>query len=566
MSKPGPQPKQVMQRLGEKYPGTDTAEPATNEALLAALAAVSAAENSRAPLLERMQPTDDLSATRIVPGRKQAAVLAWVDDAFRIMLSEHSLDDELTGKVKKLLPVVAAVALVKEEFLSIGQHPLQRLVDTIYTGCLGWHSRLGRAGEALQAELDRIVTGVQRYFESPEQDFSDLLSQLEEFIGAELSASERMRKRVIASEQGKLKASSARVTAGMALNELMENQEFSVPILEFLIGPWFDSMQLTLITEGPDSKEWERMLKVTKTLVWTVQPFDSSDENERQRLYKLIPLMPRELGGLLTSLKNDPTERKQAIAVVEDMHFRLLRNRPPKFKPYEPILLGSANARTSVTERLLAQIKPLQPGQWFKISTEDGPNLRVQLALKMDEYHQLLFVNRAGIKALQKTFEEFAYLLSSGVARPCPAAPALSISLLKALDMEAEASAGSAKVAAPAQTGKKKPGLSPRVQELIKQRAKAAGESEPSNLVIGSWVKFSDGDEPQLCKLAARIDGLDKWLFVNNRGVKQRELNSAELSALQESGHCELVTSESRFEQTVANMVRDFRNHHGEED
>ncbi|MFB3076748.1 MAG: DUF1631 family protein, partial [Lysobacterales bacterium] len=263
---------------------------------------------------------------------------------------------------------------------------------------------------------------------------------------------------------------------------------------------------------------------------------------------------------------NDPTERKQAIAVVEDMHFRLLRNRPPKFKPYEPILLGSANARTSVTERLLAQIKPLQPGQWFKISTEDGPNLRVQLALKMDEYHQLLFVNRAGIKALQKTFEEFAYLLSSGVARPCPAAPALSISLLKALDMEAEASAGSAKVAAPAQTGKKKPGLSPRVQELIKQRAKAAGESEPSNLVIGSWVKFSDGDEPQLCKLAARIDGLDKWLFVNNRGVKQRELNSAELSALQESGHCELVTSESRFEQTVANMVRDFRNHHGEED
>jgi hypothetical protein len=563
MSGRPPQAELVKQHLQDKYPAGAAREPLAEEALLNALAAVATGEDSRKPLLERMQASNDLSAPRPKPCPKQAALISWVDDAFRLMLTEHSLDDELTGKIRKVLPAVAAVALLEGDFLSIGQHPVQKLLDRIYTGCVGWHSRLGRAGEALPTVLEKIVIAINRYLESPEQDFTGLLQKLQDFLTAEMTASERMRERVIASEQGKLKAASARITAGVALNELMENQQFSAAVTEFLIGPWYDSMQLTLITEGPQSKEWERMLKVTQTLVWTVQPLDTTDDNERQRLYKLIPLIPRQLEDLLISLQNDAAERKQAIAAIEDMHFRMLRGRPPKFQPHEPILLGPANARTSVTEQMLTQIKPLEPGQWFKISTEDGPNLRVELALKMDEYQQLLFVNRAGIKAMQKTFEEFAYLLSSGVARPCPLVPAFSVSLLKVLDMEAEAE--EARLTTPQGSGKAKARLSPRVQELKKKRAMAEKEGGPAVPTIGSWVNFTDGDEAQMCKLAARIDSLDKWMFVNNRGVKQRELNSEELTALQESGQCELVTSESRFEQTVASVVKDFRSPEGEE-
>jgi hypothetical protein len=562
MSGQPPQIDLVKQHLQDKYPSGSGGEPLAEQTLLDALAAA-AGEDSRTPLLERIQVSDDLGAPRLVPCKKQAALIAWVDDAFRLMLTEHPLDDELTGRIRKVLPAVAAVALFEGGFLTIGEHPLQKLLDRIYTGCIGWHSRLGRAGEALPTVIDKIVKVVLRYFESPEQDFSVLLKKFEVFLDAEQTAAQRMSERVIASEQGKLKAASARITAGMALNEMMENQQFSAAVKDFLIGPWYDSMQLTLITEGPESKEWERMLKVTRTLIWTVQPIDGIDDNERQRLYKLIPLIPRELEGLLASLQSDPSERKQAIATIEDMHFRLLRNRPPKFQPHEPILLGPGNANTSVSEHMLEQIKPLKPGQWFKISTEDGPNLRVQLALKMDEYHQLLFVNRAGIKAMQKTFEEFAYLLSSGVARPCPVVPAFSVSLLKSLDMEAEARAAS--IATPSGESGNKTALSPRVQELRKRRERATGEDDSTALVIGSWVSFTDGDEPQTCKLAARIDSLDKWMFVNNRGVKQRELNSEELAALKEAGQCELVTSESRFEQTVATVVKDFRSPQGEE-
>ena len=561
MHKQTPEPELVIQALEQTYPGKSLAEPLGKAVILAALSAVHAAEDSRRPLLERMQPGGDKSSKKLVPGQQQSAMLSWVDAAFRLMLTEHPLDEALTARTKKLLPVVAAVALLEPDFLSVGIHPLQRLVDTIYSGCLGWHGRLGRSGEAVLAELDKILDIAGQYFANPDMDFSGQVDNLSAFFEAESKASERMRERVVASEQGKLKAASARITAGTALNELMDKQVFSAAMVDFMIGPWYDSMQRTLITEGPESKNWERMLTVTRTLVWTVQPLDTTEDGERQRLYKVIPLIPQQLEGLLVSLEHAPAEKKQAIAVVEDAHFQLLRNRPPKQKPFEPILLGSSSAHTSVTEHMLAQIKPLQTGQWFKISAEEGPNLRVQLALKIDDYHQLLFVNRSGVKAVQKSFEEFAYLLSSGVARPCSAAPALTLSLLKVLDIDTEDTRAGQRGTAGKEN--KWADLSPRVQELRKkrerERAEASANSDSADLAIGSWLKFSDGDEPLLCKLAVRIDGLDKWLFVNERGVRQRELSSSELDSLRESGHCELVSSESVFEKSVLRLMRDFR-------
>ncbi len=227
MSAAGPAPEHIMQLLLDKYPAADS-EPLTEAVLLAVLSAVSRGEDSRQPLLERIQTNKELGAARLVPSHRQAALLAWVDAAFRTMRAEHPLDDELTLRLNKLLPVVAAVAQIDGEFLRIGQHPLHRLMDHLHAAGLGWHSRLGRVGEALLTELDQIVTELQRFFESPQTDFTELLDRLDKFVTTEQSAVGRMRERVISSEQGKLKAASARITAGLLLNELMENNKLSL--------------------------------------------------------------------------------------------------------------------------------------------------------------------------------------------------------------------------------------------------------------------------------------------------------------------------------------------------
>ncbi len=90
-------------------------------------------------------------------------------------------------------------------------------------------------------------------------------------------------------------------------------------------------------------------------------------------------------------------------------------------------------------------------------------------------------------------------------------------------------------------------------------KATPSDHSDEFEISIGSWVMFSDTDSEQLCKLAARIDSIDRLLFVNERGVKQRELNHATIKALLDAGLCEVVPGGPRFQQTVSEMVRNFR-------
>ena len=87
----------------------------------------------------------------------------------------------------------------------------------------------------------------------------------------------------------------------------------------------------------------------------------------------------------------------------------------------------------------------------------------------------------------------------------------------------------------------------------------APAAEQAADLRIGDWVRFSDADKAVHCKLVARIDREDRYVFVNDFGKRQRELSGPELKALRASGQCERLAATSRFEETVANMVRSFR-------
>ena len=70
---------------------------------------------------------------------------------------------------------------------------------------------------------------------------------------------------------------------------------------------------------------------------------------------------------------------------------------------------------------------------------------------------------------------------------------------------------------------------------------------------------FKDQEEAILCKLAVRIADRDMYLFVNNRGQRERELNRSQLIELFEKDQLEMVPEKSSFEEAVAELVRNFR-------
>ncbi|MBO6566624.1 MAG: hypothetical protein JJ956_17870, partial [Pseudomonadales bacterium] len=60
----------------------------------------------------------------------------------------------------------------------------------------------------------------------------------------------------------------------------------------------------------------------------------------------------------------------------------------------------------------------LNPGDWFVFHQNDARHIKV--TLRADDSQHLIFTNRNGSSALQTSFEEFAYLMSSGTVKSLP--------------------------------------------------------------------------------------------------------------------------------------------------
>lgn len=590
-------PDQLRQQLLEKYPQSPQpgGSPMEKAALLTALRTLHSAGDMQQSLLDSLADASNLGSEDFSLSGPDTAILGWIDETFRIALNESNLDPLLAVPMRKLLPLVAAIAITDDQFLEIGDHPLHQLIDTIYSRCTGWHDGLGRGGSSVLALVEDTSTQALKYFKDQAPDFAQLQGKLEQSLDLEIPSFERIQERVIETERGRLKAQSARVTAGRAINDFMRGKVFPAEITEFLQGPWFDSLQLILIMQGPESQAWSRALLVTDTLVWTMQPCDLSDEDHRQRLYKVIPKIPRELRQLLVSLKNDNAATESALATIEDIHFGLLRSRPPKFQSAPQIDLGPTATRTRVSKHMLQQIEALDAGQWFVIEQGDGKELRAQLALKLDDYGQLLFVNGIGARALSKSFEEFAFLLSNRRAHHLSTESVFSRSLqlaagdilvkqdvaedgeeemefvdFEVVDFEVVDFELAAEPDPAAAEDVEDVAVAEDVEDASSQEGEPALETLPGQavldrLAIGSWVLFKSETGNTLCKLAVRITGKDQFLFVNNRGKRQHELNSAELRQLIEDNQLELVEEKSSFEDAVSNLVRNFRDNNTEE-
>lgn len=89
-------------------------------------------------------------------------------------------------------------------------------------------------------------------------------------------------------------------------------------------------------------------------------------------------------------------------------------------------------------------------------------------------------------------------------------------------------------------------------------------EQEPAvglvqRLRIGTWVEVMDDGEPLRCKLVARIDSHDRFVFANRTGLKVREWNRAGLVAALRSHEVRLLDDGLLFERALEAVLAQLR-------
>lgn len=526
-----------------------------------------------------------------IPSPEDRSVLKSIQDCLKLIYSLIDLEPEVTYRLQTATPLIAAAMLTRPTLpVEQVEHSLLTVLDAIVEAVVGWSADQGRAAEKVLTEIDQTLDALR----APQPDYAQIASTLHAFTGKEQSRIGKLEERLSASEAGLMRSRQGRVMAAEMINRAMAAARLTTGIARFLKGPWYESMQLLAITRGVDGEDWVRAVKLTETIIWTYQPFDQARPDDRQRLYQIIEHLPAEIHDLLLVLEHNSDSAETALAEIEADHIAVISGRALEYSDFELISIEQqAQAeKPSVSRILLRKVTALEPGQWF-IYDNEGKRARIKLLLKLDEVKQLLFTNRNGMKALDITFDEMAYLMSSAVIRPLTHQDVFSSTartfyrgLIEAHERK-QAAAADAERAAAAEEAARQQALAQaeaaerkqQEEELRSQQALQVARLErawaeaakPENrqqvaeltaivsrLNTGAWLKLPSPQGPLVeCKLAVRVG--EKLIFVTGSGAKMGDYSVEQLVTLLVAGEAEIADAGVEFEDTLAQVVSKLR-------
>lgn len=372
-----------------------------------------------------------------VPTMEQRAILKWLGAALLDWEQNFALEEPLAAEMRRLKPLLAALSISDPDFLIPGAHPLHQLLDTVQQHTVGWQPRLGRVGQPLEQQISATVDNALAWFDNPAKNLGAICADLIASTEKARARVARMAKRLIDTEHGRLKIEKSKQQAARMINAALEHYPAPADVGEFLKGPWYDSAQLVLLKFGEQSAEWEDMSGTTTSLLDSMQsppPGEEDDAGRRQYIFQLISQLENDLRKWLLSLQHDGEAVNETVELLEQYHAQVLRKQPLELQQITPIAIPDDGWEKHPTE----QLNELLEGQWFILDTDNSQALRAMLVLRLEDEQQLLFTNHAGIKVLQKSFTDFARLMSDGKVTPLDTGASFSRCLARSAGVETQ--------------------------------------------------------------------------------------------------------------------------------
>lgn len=398
-----------------------------------------------------------------VVGQVDDDVINLVSMLFEFILDDRSLPDSLKALIGRLQIPMLKVAVLDKTFFSRGSHPARRLLNEIASAAMGWSEQDDLQRDVLYQRIEQVVLRLLNDFVDDPGIFSDLLSDFLAYTGDERRRSELLEQRTRDAEEGRAKAELARQQVEQALNERLLGRTLPEVVVRLLQEAWSKVMLLTCLKHGAESEEWRAALATMDDLIWSVEPHEAPEA--RMRLLELVPGLLKSLREGLTSAAFDPFSTSEFFSQLESLHVQAFqRFKRPEPEPVvadiaepdapmaadaalvvdlpeleleaaaeapamvevveEIILLAPGESRAPEPEaslpegdEALDQVDNLRVGSWVEFQEDEDHKVRCKLAAIIKPTGKYIFVNRTGMKVLEKTRMGLAVEFRRGAIR-----------------------------------------------------------------------------------------------------------------------------------------------------
>ena len=165
------------------------------------------------PYVDLLHQTEEMGDPS-VPGAEHSVILRWIGDALHNYEQRFPVEEPLASSIRRLRPLIAAVALTDPDFMQPDVHPLHQLLDTIHERSVGWQSTLGRAGDNLQKQVDNAVDGALKWFDDQSLDLAPVCGEFLESAERDRSRAARMSQRAVDKELGGIRTVAVKKRSG----------------------------------------------------------------------------------------------------------------------------------------------------------------------------------------------------------------------------------------------------------------------------------------------------------------------------------------------------------------
>lgn len=170
---------------------------------------------------------------------------------------------------------------------------------------------------------------------------------------------------------------------------------------------------------------WLESVRLVDDLIWCLHPHEEDDE--RDQWVRVVPGLIKSLRAgleevsynsskldeMMADLKHELTQAFRANALVEaredESETEESADNPPKTAVEREQLLEEA-----VIAEFVTQIDAIEIGNWVEFNLVNGASFRCKLSAIIDEADCFVFVNRMGLKVIEKSRTELAHEMRRG--------------------------------------------------------------------------------------------------------------------------------------------------------
>ena len=354
---------------------------------------------------------------------------------FDFVLDDQNLPVTVQALIGRLQIPILKVALKDKTFFEDTNHPARLLINKLAESSIGLNNEEKEKQDILFSLIQLIVQEIHDKYDGSLNIFKEQLTLLESQLATEQRRAKVIERRTSEAALGQAKTEKARSIVRATISERIKDAPLPPSVSEFLVKHWHKFLLSNHLRHGIQSPEWLDAVQVIDDLIWVIQPH--TDSKSQQRATKLVPhltdriqkgikkanaqneewntLLPTLLKDLELSCKGRSEEvHQQQLSKTQKEALGISRTESDKSWQQMTALERQQAKQNALQFESLQKAEGLPVGTWVTITEPNTKGIRCKLSAKLTETDTYVFVNRFGIKTLEKGKKDLAMSIQKG--------------------------------------------------------------------------------------------------------------------------------------------------------